>query len=136
MRMRRYRQQEHESQHGIDLAPMLDFVLNLLIFFIITAMFVKEVRARGQSPVELRAVERAVDRSITVGVFANGEISVDGRTVDLRAVRANIERARTPDNKGGVLLVAEPGAKNGLVIETADQVRQGGITDITFSTSE
>ncbi len=135
MRMRRYRQQEHESQHGIDLAPMLDFVLNLLIFFIITAIFVKEYALEVNRPSSFEQ-SSAPSTAITVGVFANGEISVDGRTVDLRAVRANIERARTADNKAGVLLVAEPGAKNGLIIETADQVRQGGITDITFSTSE
>ncbi|MBF8269388.1 MAG: biopolymer transporter ExbD, partial [Gammaproteobacteria bacterium] len=42
MRLRRHIQEQHESSHGIDLAPMLDFVLNLLIFFIITAIFVKE----------------------------------------------------------------------------------------------
>ena len=135
MRMRRYRHQEHESQHGIDLAPMLDFVLNLLIFFIITAIFVKEYGLEVNRPSSFEQ-SSADTPAITVSVFANGEIAVDGRLVDLRAVRANIERAHTENPKSGVLLMADPKAKNGVVIEAADQVRLGGVTDITFTTSQ
>ena len=135
MRMRRNRHQEHDSQHGIDLAPMLDFVLNLLIFFIITAIFVKEYGLEVNRPSSFEQ-SNADTPAITVSVFANGEIAVDGRLVDLRAVRANIERAHTENSKSGVLLMAEPHAKNGLIIETADQVRLGGIADITFTTSQ
>jgi biopolymer transport protein ExbD len=135
MRMRRYRNQEHESQHGIDLAPMLDFVLNLLIFFIITAIFVKEYGLEVSRPTSFEQ-SSAETSSITVNVFASGDIAVNNRVVDLRAVRANIERLHSEFPKSGVLLLADNGAKNGLVIEAADQVRQGGIQDITFSTSE
>jgi biopolymer transport protein ExbD len=135
MRMRRYRHQEHEAQHGIDLAPMLDFVLNLLIFFIITAIFVKEYGLEVNRPSGFEQ-SAADSSSITVAVFANGEIAVDGRVVDLRAVRANIERAHTASPDAGVLLVADAGAKSGLVIETADQVRLAGVWDITFTTAE
>ena len=53
MRMRRRSEQSHESSHGIDLAPMLDFVINLLIFFIITAVFVKEAGPQCQPAHEL-----------------------------------------------------------------------------------
>ncbi len=135
MRMRRYRNEEHESQHGIDLAPMLDFVLNLLIFFIITAIFVKEYGLEVNRPSSFEQ-SKSDAASITVNVFANGDIAVNGRLVDLRAIRANIERVHSEFPKSGVLLLADSGAKNGLVIEAADQVRQGGIQDITFSTSE
>ena len=135
MRMRRNRQIEHESQHGIDLAPMLDFVLNLLIFFIITAIFVKEYGLEVNRPSSFEQSSSDTS-SITVGVFDNGDIAVNGRVVDLRAVRANIERAHSENPKSGVLLVAASSAKSGLVIQAADQVRLGGVSDITFSTSE
>jgi biopolymer transport protein ExbD len=135
MRMRRYRQEEQENQHGIDLAPMLDFVLNLLIFFIITAIFIKEYGLELNRPSSFE--QSASDTpSITVGVFASGDVAVNGRVVDLRAVRANIERAHAENPTSGVLIAAEPKAKNGLLIETADQVRLGGVTDITFTTTE
>ena len=135
MRRRRNRDETQDAQHGIDLAPMLDFVLNLLIFFIITAIFVKEYGLEINRPASYEQ-SNPDGSTITVGVFSNGEIAVDGRVVDLRAVRANIERAHAAKPQGGVLLVAEPEAKSGLVIETADQVRLGGIWDITFTTAE
>lgn len=135
MRMRRYRNEEHESQHGIDLAPMLDFVLNLLIFFIITAIFVKEYGLELSRPTSFEQ-SSADASSITINVFANGDIAVNNRLVDLRAIRANIERVHAEFPNSGVLLVADAGAKNGLVIEAADQVRLGGIQDITFTTAE
>lgn len=135
MRMRRYRNEEHESQHGIDLAPMLDFVLNLLIFFIITAIFVKEYGLEVNRPSSFEQ-SSSENSSITVNVFANGDIAVNGRVVDLRAIRANVERVHAEFPNSGVLLLADEGAKNGLIIEAADQVRLGGIQDITFSTSQ
>ncbi|MCC6708917.1 MAG: biopolymer transporter ExbD [Gammaproteobacteria bacterium] len=135
MRMRRYRNEEHESQHGIDLAPMLDFVLNLLSFFIITAIFVKEYGLEVNRPSSFEQ-SSSDNSSITVNVFTNGDIAVNGRVVDLRAIRANIERVHAEFPNSGVLLLADEGAKNGLIIEAADQVRLGGIQDITFSTSQ
>ncbi len=135
MRMRRYRNEEHESQYGIDLAPMLDFVLNLLIFFIITAIFVKEYGLEVNRPSSFEQ-SSSDNSSITVNVFTNGDIAVNGRVVDLRAIRANIERVHAEFPNSGVLLLADEGAKNGLIIEAADQVRLGGIQDITFSTSQ
>ena len=82
------------------------------------------------APVDPNAV------AITVNVFTNGDIAVNGRVVDLRAIRANIERVHAEFPNSGVLLLADEGAKNGLIIEAADQVRLGGIQDITFSTSQ
>ena len=134
MRMRRRNYEEHDSQHGIDLAPMLDFVLNLLIFFIITAIFVKEFGLEVNRP---RGAEQSASQEsgIAISVLANDEIWIDGRVVDVRAVRANIERLHAANPKGGVLLIADPEAKSGLVLQAADQVRLGGIWNITFTTA-
>jgi len=135
MRRRRRHYEDSDSQHGIDLAPMLDFVLNLLIFFIITAIFIKEfgLEVNRPSGVEQTASDA---EGITVSVLANDEIWVDGRVVDLRAVRANIERLHAANPQGGVLLVADGEARSGLVIEAADQVRLAGIYNITFTTTD
>lgn len=135
MHMRRRNYGEHDSQHGIDLAPMLDFVLNLLIFFIITAIFVKEFGLEVSRPSGAEQPANA-ETGIAISVLANDEIWIDGRVVDVRAVRANIERLHAANPKGGVLLIADAAAKSGLVVQTADQVRLGGITNITFTTTE
>jgi biopolymer transport protein ExbD len=134
MRLRRHRLQEEQNSHGIDLAPMLDFVMNLLIFFIITAVFVKEMglavnRAGGASSSAGGAA------SIVVSITPAAEIWVDGRIVDLRAVRANVERLRAASPKSGVLIAADQDAAAGLVVEVVDQVHLAGVYDITFGTN-
>jgi biopolymer transport protein ExbD len=135
MRLRRHRRESHPSSHGIDLAPMLDFVLNLLIFFIITAVFVKEAGLIVNRPTGGISTAGGEVGAIPISILANGEIWIEGRAVDLRAVRANIERLYAVNPKNGVLIVAEPGAATGLVVQVVDQVHLGGIYNVTFSTS-
>jgi biopolymer transport protein ExbD len=135
VRLRRHRLEARESSHGIDLAPMLDFVLNLLIFFIITAVFVKEVGLMVNRPTGGISAAGGEVGAVPISILANGEIWIEGRVVDLRAVRANIERLYAVNPKNGVLIVAEPGAPTGLVVRVVDQVHLGGIYNVTFSTS-
>jgi biopolymer transport protein ExbD len=135
MRRRRHSQSNNnEDSHGIDLAPMLDFVLNLLIFFIITAVFVKEsgmvVNRPGGSTDQTTG-----GGSIPVLVLEDGGVVVDGRPVDLRAVQANINRLHAANPNKGVLVIADQDAQTGVVATVIDQVRLGGIYNITFSTS-
>ncbi len=136
MRLRRHGSaQVNEATHGIDLAPMLDFVLNLLIFFIITAVFVKEFGLVVNRPGgEVRAAAAGGGTaSIPIQLLASGEVFVADRPVDLRAVRANIERLHAMSPGKGVLLIAEERVPTGQVIETIDQIHQGGVFDITFA---
>jgi biopolymer transport protein ExbD len=135
MRLRRHF--DHEDSTGIDLAPMLDFVLNLLIFFIITAVFVKEVgmhvsRHGGGASGPATAKETG---SISVVVKQSGEVLVDSREVDVRAVRANVERLHAQKPDWGVMVTAEQNAETGLLVAVIDQVRQGGVENVSFGTS-
>ena len=135
MRMRRRKEESHESSHGIDLAPMLDFVINLLIFFIITAVFVKESGLDVNRPTSFEQSNEDESKSIQIQVLNNGDIWVDGREVDVRAVRANVERMSAVNPDAGALILAEELAPTGTVVEVVDQVHLGGIYNITFSTS-
>jgi biopolymer transport protein ExbD len=135
MRMRRHF--DHEDSTGIDLAPMLDFVLNLLIFFIITAVFVKEVgmdvnRHGGAASGPSTAKESG---SISVIIKASGEVIVDDRTVDVRAVRANVERLHAQKPDWGVMVTTEQAAQSGLLVQVLDQIHQGGVDNVSFGTS-
>jgi biopolymer transport protein ExbD len=134
MRLRRHFDQEEQS--GIDLAPMLDFVLNLLIFFIITAVFTKELSLAVSRPGAESGPSSAKDSgSILVNIQPNGEIWVDQRTVDVRAVRANVERLHAIKPDWGVMVIADENAEAGLLVQVVDQVKQGGVDNITFGTS-
>jgi biopolymer transport protein ExbD len=135
MRLRRHF--DHEDSTGIDLAPMLDFVLNLLIFFIITAVFVKEVglqvsRHGGGASGPASGKEAG---SISVVIKQSGEVLVDSREVDVRAVRANVERLHAQKPDWGVMVTAEQNADTGLLVQVVDQVRQGGVENVSFGTS-
>ena len=134
MRRRPSQNQEHDSSHGIDLAPMLDFVLNLLIFFIITAIFVKEFGLMVNRPTEFEQTS-SDSESIQIQIYDSGDIFVDNRVVDMRAVRANVERLHAVNQDSGVLILADEGAPSGVVIGVVDQVRLGGIYNITFTTN-
>ena len=89
MRLRRHF--KFEESTGIDLAPMLDFVLNLLIFFIITAVFAKELSFAMNRPGAQAATSGKESGNIVINIQENGEVWVDQRIVDVRAVRANVE---------------------------------------------
>lgn len=135
MRMRR-RSMEHLDHDGagIDLAPMLDFVLNLLIFFIITAVFVKEIGITVSRPTSA-AAEKKEGGSILIAIRANGEVYVDRRVIDVRAVRANIERLHAQKPDDAVVVLAEKEAPTGTLVQVIDQVRQGGVQNVSIAAS-
>ena len=135
MRMRRHSGIDQE-QTGIDLAPMLDFVTNLLIFFIITAVFVKEAGLQVNRPTSFEQPEETDNESIQIQILENGEIWVDNRAVDPQAVRANVERMSAVNPESGVLILAQERAPTGVLVEVVDQVHLGGIYNITFSTTQ
>jgi biopolymer transport protein ExbD len=117
---------------GIDLAPMLDFVMNLLIFFIITAVFAKELGlylARPSAEVGALAKEAS---SLLITIQAGGDILVDERVVDVRAVRANVERMHALKPENGVMIVADQRVETDLLVQVVDQVRQGGVENVSF----
>ena len=135
--MRRRRVSGADQEHtGIDLAPMLDFVTNLLIFFIITAVFVKEAGLVVQRPTSFETPPDEESKSIQIQILENGEIWVDNRAVDVQAVRANVERMSAVNPESGVLILAQETAPTGTLVEVVDQVHLGGIYNITFTTTE
>lgn len=135
MRLKRHSQEEEDDgETGIDLAPMLDFVLNLLIFFIITAVFVKEVGLPLSHPAPPNQEQKQQDDNSTlfVAVHANGDISIDRRLIDPAAVRANVERFHAEKPEGPVVVVANTKAPTGVVVGAMDQVRQGGVYNVSI----
>ncbi len=119
-----------EAPAGIDLAPMLDFVVNLLVFFIVTAVFVKQAGVEVNRPTKTSS--EGGNASKVIVIDERGELSIDTKPVDLRAVRAHIEQYRATAD-GGVLIVADEHAPTGAVVAVVDEVHLGGLSDITFT---
>ncbi len=141
MRMRRHSDDvdgDDGEETGIDLAPMLDFVLNLLIFFIITAAFSKELGLTLSSPNNQKQQKQQVDDKSTlfIAVHANGDISIDQRLIDKDAVQANVERFHAEKPAGPVVVVSNTHAPVGVVVGVMDQVRLGGVRNVSIAPTE
>jgi biopolymer transport protein ExbD len=122
----------HDSEdHGIDLAPMLDFVLNLLIFFIITTSFVREAGVTVTRPEAETAVHEE-SGNILIAIRSNGEIWMDRRQVDLREVRPTIERLHVERPEDTVIVIADKAARTGLLAQVMDEVKLGGIAEVAI----
>ena len=124
------------SHSGIDLAPMLDFVMNLLVFFIITAVFAKELGLQVSRPGSGVAGQGKESKSMIVTIYGTGDIEIEGRMVDARAVRANVERMHAVKPENGVMVVADKSTQAGLLVSVLDQIRQGGVEDISFGATK
>jgi biopolymer transport protein ExbD len=120
------------EDHGIDLAPMLDFVLNLLIFFIITTSFVKDPGvnvARG----EAETAEHRDNGNLLVAIRENNEIWVDRRRLDLRELRAVLERMHIERPDDSAVIVADRASQAGMVAQVMDEIQAAGIKEVAIA---
>ena len=121
-----------EEESEINLTPMLDVVFIMLIFFIVTAVFVKEPGVEIDRPIAVTALSPE-GGSIFVAVTANDEVWIDRRQIDPTAVRLAIERLHSENPESGVIIQADNGAHNALLIEVMDAAKAAGVTNITIA---
>lgn len=127
--------QEQEESEEINMTPMLDVVFILLIFFIVTASFVKEAGIEVNRPEAATAVkkERA---NILVAISDKGEIWINKRRIDVRAVQANIERLKAENPQGTVVIQADKKATTDVLIKVMDSARAAGVYDVSIAAQE
>jgi biopolymer transport protein ExbD len=121
-----------EDESIIDMTPMLDIVFIMLIFFIVTTSFVKESGITVSRPSAQTAAEDKKG-NIMVAIKPNGEIWIDKRAVDIRSVRANIEKLKAESPESGVVLQADTDSRTGILVKVMDQVRMAGISNISIA---
>jgi len=129
--MRKARRQPQEESE-VNLTPMLDVVFIMLIFFIVTASFVKEAGIDVSRPPAATA-ERKERGNILVAITENDQIWMDRRQVDPRALRANIERLHAENPQGSVVIQADKSSKNGLLVMVMDAARLAGIQNVALA---
>jgi biopolymer transport protein ExbD len=117
----------------VDMTPMLDIVFIMLIFFIVTATFVNE---RGldvtrpdsdEPPPQTKAV------TILISISSSGVISLEGRDVDIRAVRANVERLIAENPDASVVVQADPESESSILVGVMDQARLAGAAGVSIA---
>ena len=133
MQSKRHESDESEET-GIDHAPMLDFVMTLLFFFIITTSFVKEAGIVVNKQEALTA-ESKESGNILIAIRPNGDIWMDKRRVDIREVRPSIERLHVERPEDTVVIIADKESNMGTLTEVMDQVKLGGVSDVSIATA-
>lgn len=130
--MRKIAQSESEEEASIDLTPMIDVTFIMLIFFIVTATFVKETGIEVNRPQAQTAViqEKA---NILVAIDANNRIWINRRQIDPDSVRANIERLHAENPQGSVVIQADKASKTNTLIHVMDAARQAGINNVAIA---
>jgi biopolymer transport protein ExbD len=132
--MKSRRHAEESDETGIDLAPMLDFVLNLLIFFIITTSFIKEAGITVNKQEALTA-ESKESGNILIAIRPNGDIWMDKRRVDIREVRTSIERLHVERPEDTVVIIADRESDTNMLTQVMDQVKLGGVSEVSIATA-
>jgi biopolymer transport protein ExbD len=114
---------------------MLDVVFIMLIFFIVTSSFVKEAGIDVNRP-DAATAERKERGNILVAITETGQIWINKREVDPRAVRANIERMHAENPQGSVVIQADENSKSGLVVQVMDAARLAGVYEVSIAADE
>ena len=121
-----------DEESEINLTPMLDVVFIMLIFFIVTASFIKEAGIDVNRP-DAPTAESVADANILIAISANDEIWIDRRLVDPRAVRPNIERMHAENPKGSVVIQADKKSTNETLVTVMDAARAAGVYNVSLA---
>ena len=117
-----------EEEAKIDLTPMLDVVFIMLIFFIVTATFVKELALDAYKPPDIQETT-SDNNSITIVIRANDEIYIDGLSIDKRAVSAQIVRRKAENPQAQVSIAAHPKSRADILVSVVNSVKEAGIDE-------
>lgn len=131
--MRRFTSSKTKEETEINLTPMLDVVFIMLIFFIVTTSFVKEAGIDVNRPTAATSEQKG-KANIMVAIRNNNEIWIDKRMVDIRAVRANIEKLKALNSQNSIVIQSDKDSKTEILVKVMDQIRLAGIKEISIST--
>ena len=129
----RHRVASHAEEAEINITPMLDIVFIMLIFFIVTTSFVKEVGLDVNRPSNAPVKEQKISEVIAIRIDENGTISVQNREVDIRAVRANLESELATKPEASVVVISDRNADAGILVKVIDEARVAGAEKVSLA---
>ncbi len=127
--LRRNRRSGAGDEGDVNVTPLLDIVFIMLIFFIVTATFIKEPGVQVARPDADTAEEQRLV-SILVAINANNEIWINRQQVPLEGVRAAVERLRRENPRGSAVIQSDGSAHSEYLVEVLDQIRAAGVDDV------
>ena len=127
---------EGEGALGIDLTPMLDVVMIMLIFFIVTGSFVRESSIDMERKPTTSRASNEPSENIIIQISATNEIWIKGRRIDARSVRANISRMKAETPQAAVVIKAHNKSTVEVVATVVDSSREAGIYNVSLTTGK
>ncbi len=124
-----------DDEAEINITPMLDIVFIMLIFFSVTTSFVSEIGLDVNRPSNAPVKEEKQSEVIAVRITENGQILIQNRVVDIRAVRANIESGLASKPDAAVVVIADRESDAGLLVRVIDQARVAGAEKVSVATA-
>lgn len=124
-----------DEESEINLTPMLDVVFIMLIFFIVTANFIKEPGLDVNRP-DSDTAETQENAAILIAVGPTGEVWMDGRRIDVRQVKANVVKMLADNPQGSVVIQADKKATTETLIKVMDASRAAGVYDVSIAAQE
>ncbi|MSO96855.1 MAG: biopolymer transporter ExbD [Rhodospirillaceae bacterium] len=122
-----------KEEAEIDMTPMLDVTFIMLIFFIVTASFVKESGITVERP-DASTGDQQARAAVLVAVSADGLVYMDNQKLDIRSVRAGVEKLLAENPQGTVVIQADKRAKSGDVISVMNQIKAAGAEGTAIAT--
>ncbi len=116
----------------INMAPLMDMIFILLIFFLVTTSFVKESGVDVQRPTAKSAVTKEKANMI-IGIDDSGKVHIQGKPIDIRAVRSRMERYLMQTPKGSVVIAADKQSQTDILIQVLDACRLAGVKNISVA---
>ena len=129
----RKRRKRSAQEAEINVAPLLDIVFIMLIFFIVTTSFSKELGVDLDRPSNAPVKERKRSEVIPVRIDATGQIFVEDRLVHAGAIRANIVSGLAVKPDASVVVIADRAADSGLMVRVVDQARMAGAEKVSVA---
>mgnify|MGYP001819110713 FL=1 len=133
--MRKKSLQFEEEENEINLTPMLDVVFIMLIFFIVTATFIKEAGIQVERP-DTTTADSQDDAAILIAISPADEIWIDRKERDPRSVRGVIERLHAENPKGSIVIQADEGSTHETLVIVMEAAKAAGVTNVAIATDD
>jgi biopolymer transport protein ExbD len=119
----------------LNIAPLIDMVFILLIFFLVTTSFVRETGVEVERPAAQSAAAQE-SATLLIAITQDNRIVIEGRNVEQGAVRVHVERAMAENPEGSVVIVADRGSNTGVAVQVLDGCRQAGADNVALAAGQ